>query len=405
MGEDHWSSARFCGFITAVELRHLQLDHYRNYPSLDLALGPGMHVFAGANAQGKTNLLEAVYFLATGRSPRTNQESDLIGWDADVCRVTGDFISTQRGDFTVEAALGRKGLAGDGRRGGLQKRIKVNGAPRQLADLAGLVPVVLFLVDDLEIIRGEPARRRGFLDTDLSSMSRTYAWALRQYTRVLDQRNRLLKDIREGQAAPDDLAPWDVQLAALGGRVLEVRVRFVADLNRVSVPVYQGLTASSQGMTVAYRREWGDPEATPVSRDEFSELLSEALYAGVQEDIRRGSTLVGPHRDDLQILIDGKDVRQFGSQGEQRTAALALRVAEFNLLHELFGEPPVLLLDDILSELDRTRRAALLAHLAPIAQVIVTTTDVDAVGLPSHADVHRYHVSAGLVAPLDPPTG
>lgn len=374
------------------------MEHFRSYPALDIALGPGMHVFAGANAQGKTNLLEAVYFAATGHSPRTNQESDLISWDAEVARVVADFASEQRGEFSIEAALGRKPVTSDGRRsGGVLKRIKVNDAPRPLADLAGLIPVVLFLVDDLEIIRGEPARRRAFLDTDLATMSRTYGWALRQYTRVVEQRNRVLKDIRDGQTDTDSLLPWNDQLATFGGRLLEVRTRFISDLNSVSIDVYQGLTASSQGMTIAYRREWGDTSVTPTTREEYAALLADTLTTLQGEELRRGSSLAGPHRDDLQFLVDGKDVRQYGSQGEQRTAALALRVAEFTLQYRLIGEPPVLLLDDILSELDRTRRAALLDHLAPIAQVIVTTTDVDAVGLPPHADVHRYQVATGVV--------
>jgi DNA replication and repair protein RecF len=260
-----------------------------------------------------------------------------------------------------------------------------------------LAPIVLFLVDDLEIIRGEPARRRAFLDTDLSTMSRTYNWTLQQYQRVLDQRNRLLKDIRDTQSPHDNLLPWNHQLASLGGRLLEVRTRFIHDLNSVSVGIYQGLTASAQGLTISYRREWGDPTSAPLTRDDFTALISEALDGVATEEIRRGASLIGPHRDDLQLLVDGKDIRQYGSQGEQRTAALALRVAEFTLLHRLFNEPPLLLLDDVLSELDCTRRAALLNHLSPLAQVIVTTTDVDAVGLPPHADVHLYRVTLGAV--------
>jgi DNA replication and repair protein RecF len=381
-----------------VQLRRLQLEHFRNYPALELELGAGMHVFAGANAQGKTNLLEAVYLTATGRSPRTNQEGEMIGWDGEVARVVGAFESAQRGPLTVEVSLGRKGAVEEGRRGGTaQKRIKVNGGARSVADLAGLVPVVLFLVEDLEIVRGEPARRRDFLDNDLAAMSRTYAWALRQYTRVVEQRNRLLKDIREGTADAGDLWAWNDQLALYGGRLMEVRLRFLADLNPVSVPVYQGLTASSQGMTLVYRREWGDPDADPTTRDDFAGLILDALESVASEEMRRGSSLVGPHRDDVHFLVDGKDVRQFGSQGEQRTAALALRVAEFMLLTRLLHEPPVLLLDDILSELDRTRRAALLEHLASVAQVIVTTTDVDASGLPARPDVTLHRVSGGMV--------
>jgi DNA replication and repair protein RecF len=345
-------------------------------------------------------LLEAVYLAATGRSPRTSQESELIAWDQEVARVSADYVSDRRGLFTVDVSLGRR-TAGEGneaRRGGsAEKRIKVNGVQRNLADLAGLVPVVLFLVDDLEIIRGEPARRRDFLDTDLSTMSRTYQWAWRQYTRVLEQRNRLLKDIREGQAHAADLPPWDAQLAAFGGRLLEVRLRFVSDLNGQTTTVYQGLSASAQEMTVAYRRDWGDLEASPASRDALSALLLEAIDASVEEEIRRGSTLVGPHRDDMQILVGGKDVRYFGSQGEQRTAAVALRVAECTLLHQLVDEWPILLLDDIFSELDRTRRGALLGFLTPINQVILTTTDVDAIGLPEDAPVTIYRVSGGQI--------
>jgi len=359
-----------------------------------------MHIFAGANAQGKTNLLEAVYLAATGRSPRTGQESELIAWDGEVARVTAEFDSERRGAFSIEVSLGRKAPAAgsEARRGGTaEKRIKVNGAARSAADLAGLAPVVLFLADDLEIIRGEPARRRAFLDTDLSAMSRTYQWAWRQYGRVLDQRNRLLKDIRDGLAPASGLPPWDAQLAAFGGRLLEVRLRFVADLNAQTVPIYRGLTASGQEMTVAYRREWGSPETDAAGRDELAALLADAIEESAEEDIRRGSTLVGPHRDDLQMLAGGKDIRTFGSQGEQRTAAVALRVAECGLLRQLVDEWPVLLLDDIFSELDSTRRAALLGYLEPLTQVILTTTDVDAIGLPPGAAARVYRVREGMV--------
>ncbi|MHB9024927.1 MAG: DNA replication/repair protein RecF [Armatimonadota bacterium] len=387
-----------------MELRKLRLEHFRNYPSLDLTLGPGMHVFAGANAQGKTNLLESVYVAATGRSPRTSQESEMIAWEAEIGRVRGEFHSEIRGDFTVDVSLGRKTPAegAEGRRGSpAQKRIRVNDVPRRGATLAGLVPMVLFLVEDLEIIRGEPARRRDFLDTDLSAISRTYAWALRQYTRVVEQRNRLLKDIREGTATPENLLPWNAQLADFGGRLLEVRGRFVANLSGESGGTYRGLSASPQQMSIAYLRDWGDPAETPTSREDYTFLLAQALAEMEGDEIRRGSTLAGPHRDDLRFLVDSKDVRLFGSQGEQRTAALALRVAEFTLLNRLIGEPPVLLLDDILSELDRQRRAAMLEHLAPMAQVILTTTDVDAIGLPPDADLHLYRVTHGTVSRED----
>jgi len=382
-----------------VELRTLRLEGFRNYADLVLALGAGMHIFAGANAQGKTNLLEAVYLAATGRSPRTGQESELIAWDREVARVVAGFDSARRGEFSVKVSLGRKTAGGDAaRRGGAaEKRIKVNGAPRAVADLAGLAPVVLFLADDLEIVRGEPARRRAFLDTDLSAMSRTYQWALRQYNRVLDQRNRLLKDIRDGQAPASGLPPWDAQLAAFGGRLLEVRLRFVADLNAQTVPVYRGLTDSDQEMTVAYHRDWSDQAAEGTDRNALAAVLAEAIEESAEEDIRRGTTLVGPHRDDLQLLVGGKDLRAFGSQGEQRTAAVALRVAECSLLRQLVDEWPVLLLDDIFSELDRTRRAALLGYLTPLTQVILTTTDVDAIGLLPDSAARVYRVSGGTV--------
>ena len=380
----------------------MQLDGFRNYASLDLAVAPGMHVFAGANAQGKTNLLEAVYLAATGHSPRTNQESELINWEREVARVVAEVTSERRGAFTIEVSLGRKSTTLDAdqpQRGGgtAEKRLKVNGAPRAIGDLAGLAPVVLFLVDDLEIIRGEPARRRAFLDTDLAAISRTYQWALRQYGRVVGQRNKLLKDIREGLVEPFALGPWNDQLATFGGRLLEVRARFVADLNRETAPVYQGLSASTQEMTLSYQREWGEPGDAEGTRDAYAALLTAAMREMEGEEIARGSSLVGPHRDDIDLLVSGKDVRHFGSQGEQRTAALALRVSECRLMRRLVGEPPLLLLDDVLSELDQSRRAALLEHLAPMGQVILTTTDVDALGLPPHAAVRVSQVEKGTV--------
>ncbi len=190
--------------------------------------GVGHAYLLRCECPGENHLLEAVYAVATGHSARTNQEGELIAWEADIARVIADFASTRRGALTIELSLGRKGDAAKGRAAGRRtSALKSTGRRATSAELAGVVPVVLFLVDDLEIIRGEPARRRAFLDRDLSAMSRTYAWTLRQYSRVVEQRNRLLKDIRDGMGDADSLPPWTAQLAAFGGRLLEVRTRFL----------------------------------------------------------------------------------------------------------------------------------------------------------------------------------
>jgi DNA replication and repair protein RecF len=383
-----------------VEIRKLTLENIRNYSELTIELSTGAHLFAGANAQGKTNLLEAVYLCATGRSARASfwQDAELITWGQDTARVMAEFYSERRGEFTVEIDLARKQETDKSMpAGGAVKKLKINDVERMPKDLSGLTPLVLFMVEDLEIVRGEPQNRRNFMDVDLGVMSKSYTAAAQQYKTNLDQRNRLLKELRDRDGNTDDLWAWSQGVATAGARILDIRLRFIRNISTLTRDIYQRLTNSTQEMVVEYVPGWTEADLNECNREDLHAILLLALEESVPEELRRGLTAAGPHRDDLRILVEGKDVRRYGSQGEGRTAALALRIAEFQLLTKMFEETPILMLDDILSELDGTRRAALLSAVASGGQTLLTTTDTDAYGLGDTDNVYKYEVINGSI--------
>jgi len=323
-----------------VHLVSLQLRNYRNYQRLDLEPGSRLNVFLGANGQGKTNLLESVALLALSTSPRARRDSELVGPLAPEARVEATVESGER------RAEIRVSIRVEGERA--RRRIEVDSQPRRAVDLPGLFRVTLFWPDDLNLVKAGPEHRRRLLNEMLVQVRPGYARALSRYARVLEQRNSLLKQVAVGEQPPDALEVWDLELARLGEELVEARRRAVADL---AVAAGAGHTAISGGETLELQYA-GPP----------SDLL-DALRRTRSEDLRRGSTGTGPHRDDVVVRLDGRDARAFASQGQQRTAVVSIKLAEASVVADMTGERPVLLLDDVLSELDASRRAALLEQL------------------------------------------
>ncbi len=354
-------------------LHQLSLRDFRNYETLRLELGPGIVVFHGPNGAGKTNLLEAVHLSSTGESPRARDAAELVRLGHSHAFVSSHY-ATDEAQLKLELGLAVTG----------QRQIKVNGIVRRRADLIGLAPVIYFSADDIVTLKGERSGRRRLLDTELSNLSHSYYSHLLRYRRTLEQRNRLLKDLRAGRGTTDALAPWDRAAARYGARVVVERADFIAELNVASAHAHARLTGGAQEFAVEYRSSFGqscvqEPEQNGKTADEYVEQLAHALEEALREhrgtDLGAGMTTIGPHRDDFEVLLDTRPVRAYGSQGQQRAAALAVRLGLAAVAERLTGERPVLLLDDVLSELDERYRAGVFAACETAEQAIITCCD------------------------------
>ncbi|HEY0831567.1 MAG TPA: DNA replication/repair protein RecF [Candidatus Dormibacteraeota bacterium] len=330
----------------------MRLRNHRNYAQLDLVPGPGINVFIGANGQGKTNLLEAVAMLALSSSPRSRRELELVGPVAPMSRIDGE---VERGGITAELAIT---LTVEGDRA--RRVIEVDGIRRRAFDLPGRFRVTLFWPDDLGLVKAGPELRRRFLNQMLVQVEPGYARALSGLKRVLEQRNSLLKKIAAGEEGGDVLEVWNQELVQLGGEVAAARASAVLELEPEAAHRHAEI-ARGERLEIRYK---GPPTD-----------LAEAVHNSLAEDLRRGSTTVGPHHDDVLIFLQGQEARAYSSQGQQRTAVVSLKLAEAALVARRTGERPVLLLDDVLSELDVERRSALLNQVADAGQVIITSVE------------------------------
>ena len=369
-----------------MQITELTLRSYRSYETLHLAFDPGVQIFLGANAQGKTNIIEALYYAAFGRSHRTSSDAELIRVGADGAHIG---LSFRRHDVPGELSFTFAR--------GARRRITYAGESLRQRDLVGLLPMVLFSPEDLFLVKGAPALRRRYLDAELSQASPAYYGELLRYTRILKQRNAVLKDIRERLAVPDDLPPWDAQLAKSAAYIVTRRIAAVAQLGALSARV-QAVLAAGEELALAY--EIAGAGGEDFAEDDMTEALhvwyNKMLCEGRARDIARAATGVGPHLDDLVLRVGGMSLRSYGSQGQQRTGALALKLAELFYLQENIGEAPILLLDDVMSELDADRRRALLDFIRhEHIQTFITATD--AAYFPAERMGTYRYVEAGTV--------
>lgn len=350
-------------------LTRLQLKNFRNYECLHLEPDAGLNLITGENAQGKTNLLEAIYLLATGRPLRAGKEEELIRWGAEDATVYAHIHRERSLDVQVQIDLSRT-----------QPRVvRVDGQTYRAALALGQFNVVVFSAMDLEIVRGQPADRRRYLDLEISMLSPTYVRALAGYRRALEQRNRLLKSIREsgGAITPSTielLEAWDEQLVRYGSGVMVARERFISALRPLARQAHSELSENREELDIRYAPsiEWVSPD-----REQVAECFRQHIQRVREEELRRGSTLVGPQRDDLLLFVDGKEARTYASQGQQRTVMLSLKRAEFELTLQERQEPPIVLLDDVMSDLDDLRRTQLLRMTLRGAQAFITATSAE----------------------------
>jgi DNA replication and repair protein RecF len=354
--------------VVGATLETLRLTDLRSYAALEVAFGPGPHLIWGPNAAGKTSLLEAMVVLARGSSHRTTTDAELVRWGADVARLVG-----QAGNDEIEATLVRPGS--EAAATGARKRIRVNGVARRAAALAERLRVVLFAPEDMLLVAGSPSLRRTTVDQLASALLPGYAADLATYGRALQQRNGLLRAIREETAAREELRYWDQPFLDAGGAVVAARHSLLA---RLAGPLAgaHGEIAPDEVATGALELSYVT-NAAAAPGETARDALARRLVETAEKEAWNGTTLVGPHRDDVAFVMAGRDLSVFASRGQQRTAILALKLAELDLVTEHDGRQPLLLLDDVFSELDPARRAHLVRRIAELPQAFVTTTTLD----------------------------
>jgi DNA replication and repair protein RecF len=384
-----------------MRLTHLSLHNFRNFVRLDLDLPPGVSLLQGDNAQGKTNLLEAVYYLATTRSPQAGADRELVNWLAveqeplPYARLVGQ-VARGTGESTIEITLTQQ--ANNGVR--YRKQMRLNGVGKRAMDLLGQLNVVLFLPEDIALVSGSPSRRRRYLDTTLCQIDPSYCRALSRYNQVVTQRNALLRDLRERGGDGAQLTFWDERLVENGAHLVSRRWETLLALDELAHAVHGQLTGEAEQLRLRYVPSV-DMDG-PADEEAVGEAFKRQLQALRRREIAAGMTLVGPHRDEVRFLISGVDAGVYGSRGQQRTATLALKLAEVDLMRRETGEHPVLLLDDVLSELDEHRRRFLMHTLENGAeQAIITTTALDTLPEAFLQGCHLWRVELGRLSRLD----
>lgn len=348
-------------------LSEIELRNFRNYENRQVEFSPGINVFIGENAQGKTNLLEAIYVLAMTRSHRTANDRELINWQAKEAMVKGTVIK-QTGRVPLEVLLGTRG-----------KRVKVNHLfQSRLSTYIGNLNVVLFAPEDLALVKGAPQERRQFMDTEFSQMSSRYLYAISQFRGLLKQRNEYLKQLKYGSQVDQVLLEvLSDQLAESGAAVMAMRFKLLKRLETWSAQLHEHISQQKEVLKLKYISQVMIDEKT--AENEIAEQLQKLYHEHQSQEVKLGTTLYGPQRDDIRFLINEQDVHRFGSQGQQRTTALAVKLAEIDLMNEQTGEYPLLLLDDVLSELDDDRQTHLLTAIQDKVQTFLTTTSLSGV--------------------------
>jgi DNA replication and repair protein RecF len=386
-----------------LHINHLSLTNFRNYRRLDVDLPASPVVIQGDNAQGKTNLLESVYVLATTRSHRTSSEKELLHHDAmsediPVARLVAG-AERARGEVKVEVVLRAErtlpGEAGetDPARSSVRKHVRVNGVARRSADVVGQINVVMFTAQDIELATGKSAFCRRYLDLVSSQLDRAYLRSLVRYQKVLVQRNHLLRLLQEGQAQADQLEFWDNELVKSGSYLIMQRRRLVEALDGHARDIHRHISGGEEDLRVAYA-----PNVTANgSMPEIESGFREALQKRRKRETMQGMTLAGPHRDSLAFSVNGTDVTRFGSRGQQQTVVLSLKLAEAKHMQAEVKDYPIILLDDVFSELDLQRRKHLLALVTLYQQVLITATDLDCFDPSFLAGATRFRVSQGNI--------
>ena len=380
-------------------LKRLSLTNFRNYRSLTLDFPRPLTLLQGPNAQGKTNLLEAIFFLATSRSSQARTDRQLIHWAVEneplpFARLVAEF---ERAGRTSKLELTLAPIETSNGQIRYQKKIRIDGIARRAFDLVGELKVVLFLPQDIDLVAGSPSGRRRYLDVALCQIDREYCRRLSRYNQLLPRRNRLLRQLAERGGDRGQLAFWDEQIADHAGLIMARRQRAVEFLATQTGEKHAELTGGSEDLELTYLPSFTPETHGTIPRDanELGATYLDRLRETQAREVAAGMTLIGPHRDDLGFAIAGHSLGDFGSRGQQRTASMALKLAEMAFMIAETGEQPILLLDDVMSELDGRRRRYLANLLTSVQQAIVTTTDLEDYSPAFLEQVALWHALAG----------
>lgn len=403
-----------------MRIEHLSLQNFRNYARLEITLPEGPILVHGANAQGKTSLLEAIYYLATSRSPYATSDRQLINWNAGqdllpFARISAEVVGANRVFNRIEITLTEANGGLNGAR--LNKEVRVNGVSRRVMDLIGQINVVMFLPQDMALVEGSPSERRRYMNVTLCQTDLDYCQALATFDKVLTQRNALLRRIAEHEGSPDELGYWDEQLTESGAVLVAGRQRLLRDLEVKARKVHRDLSGGEEDLELRYQPGFMptannsgqlsfDVLGLDLNRqldaatiaDQFRERLSEML----DEEIARGMTLIGPQRDELRLMVNGRDLGLYGSRGQTRTAVMALKLAEMEWMRDVVGEWPILLLDEVIAELDSARRAYLLDRIDGANQALLTTTEPDIFTPEFLRRATRWQIHQGQIVSVSP---
>lgn len=357
-------------------IKSIELKDFRNYENLNVSFNRKVNIFLGNNAQGKTNLLEGIYLNAMAKSFKTSKDKEMIRFGEEFCKLKIVSIVDDEEQVT-EIVINREG----------KKGVKLNGVKiKKTSELLDRIYIIIFSPEDLKIVKDEPEKRRRFIDRELCQIKPGYFNDLSQYKKVLKQRNAYLK---EPSIDPSILDIWDMELAKYGSRIIQKRSEFIEKINLISREIHDKISGGREELTLRY-------EASISETDDTEAVFYEILQKTRDDDIRNRTTGKGPHKDDLNISADGIDLRKFGSQGQQRTAALSLKLSEIRLIEEETGELPILLLDDVLSELDNERQSYLINSLGE-NQMFITTADLSGRVARSMPEGKIFKITAGEV--------
>lgn len=372
-----------------MRVNHLELDNFRNYDRVSLDFSPQTNIFIGQNAQGKTNLLEAIYFLALTRSHRAQKDQELIKFDESFAKLSGE-ISKSQIEMNLAIKLNSSG-----------KKALVNRLEQQkLSNYLGKLTAILFSPEDLTLVKGAPQSRRRFMDWEFGQLNYQYLYFLGQYRQILKQKNNYLKQLYYKHA--DDQLFLEVlsdQLAGAAAEVVHLRLIFVEKLNKYAHLAHQQISGKDEQLEIKYLTNIENISVESSVEEIYQQILSQFNQIKDKE-IKQKTTLIGPHRDDLEFLIDGLNAQTYGSQGQQRTIVLSMKLAEIDLAFELTGEYPILLLDDVLSELDASRQTALLAYIQNKTQTFITTTDLSGISTQIIKNPDIFRIQSGTVTPF-----
>jgi DNA replication and repair protein RecF len=367
---------------------NLILTNYRNYKKNEVAFENKVNVILGENAQGKTNLMEAIYVLAIAKSHRTSNDKDLIRWDEEYAKIEGR-ANRKKGPLSLQLVISTKG-----------KKAKLNHIEQQrLSQYIGAMNIVMFAPEDLNLVKGNPQVRRRFLDMEIGQVSPIYMHDLSTYQKILQQRNHYLKQLqRQKEKNTTMLEVLTSQLTEVAAKIVKKRFEFLYLLQKWAEPIHKGISRGLETLEIQYKASIDVSEKVDLSK--MIEVYEQKFDKIRDREIERGMTLAGPHRDDLLFFVNGRDVQTFGSQGQQRTTALSLKLAEIELIHSEIGEYPILLLDDVLSELDDFRQSHLLNTIQGKVQTFVTTTSVEGIDHETLKQAAQFIVNAGAIEKL-----